>query len=112
MIRDPLLIFKSKTLARAPHCSLSHVTMFSYNAFAAVMLDSTPITSHHLFWPILDTSKPKPRFTANPDLPRVLAFPKTRGKSGFYCASCTKSCMAIPIDYRDHVILSFFFIID
>ena len=37
----------SKTQARAPHCSLNHLTMFSYNAFAAVMLDNTPMTGHH-----------------------------------------------------------------
>ena len=27
-----------------------------------------------------------PRFIANTDLPRIFPFPKTRGKSGFYCS--------------------------
>jgi len=123
----------SKTQARTPHCSLNHVTMFSYNTFAAVMLESTPITGHHYVCegPVCATreicdlirfeqtdvdnifivtliitdlirfamyckesknwlfphsflanfgpQKPKPRFSANPDLRRLLAFPRTRG---------------------------------
>ena len=35
------------TQVRARQCSLNHVTMFSCNDFAAVMLDSTPMTGHH-----------------------------------------------------------------
>ena len=38
----------------------------------------------------------KPLFTANLDLPRTFPFPKTRGKSGFYC-----SCIYIaPLSYQ------------
>ena len=38
----------SKTQARAPHCSLNHLTMFLYlYVFAAVMLVNTPMTGHH-----------------------------------------------------------------
>ena len=140
------------SLAPVRQCSLNHVTMFLYNAFAAAMLDSTflwqgtPVFEKgwlvlhetYVIWSDLNIQlviitgfnticnlrqrqqefnwisnilirliywvqsydypkypfyglKAFPTFfvpkNRNPDLPRVLAFPKTCGKSGFYCTS-------------------------
>ena len=44
--QDTSLLSHNKVSSLAPvrHCSLNHVTMFSYNAFAAAMLDSSQST--------------------------------------------------------------------
>ena len=41
----------------------------------------------------------KPRFTGNPDLPRIFPFPKTCGKSGFYCIIVNVNSILYTIIY-------------